>query len=167
MTFFAGEDWTAADANTLESGISTLDGRTDSLEAILATGGEWASSGSYALNTGSNKLVFGVTSISPNGITLLSSNTWEIGATGHYQFWVQIRANAAVNGGVCIGATSYNDATHVLPFISFADGPDYGVSGRVRLTSGTQVCAYFYNNGANTSLNHGLRPAQARVWRVA
>jgi hypothetical protein len=84
---------------------------------------------------------------------------------GVYDVFCQTRANPAVNGGIAAGATTYADGTHLLPFLGFTNGPDYGLSGGSWFAAGTNIVFWFYNNGSNTNTNFALRPAMLSIWK--
>lgn len=128
-------------------------------------GGEWRASATQTLGVGSTKLTFPTATQAPNGLTFNGSDTWTVQTSGVYSLWSQLRSSANVNGGVVFGATTYADATHVLPFTGFTGGPDYGIGGSSFLTAGQQFCVYFYNNNTSTVTNFALRPAQVKIWK--
>ncbi|MFI6308499.1 hypothetical protein ACIBCH_41955 [Amycolatopsis thailandensis] len=153
----------------IKTALENVEATVGALDDKVATpiGGEWRDARSNpALNTGANKLVFATNVVPANGLTFNGTDTWQCQTSGPYAFFGQLRSNAGVNGGICVGATSYSDATHIVPFLGFTNGTDYAVSGVANLTVGQQFCFYFYNNGAATSINNGLRNAMAKVWRL-
>lgn len=137
--------------------------------AFAATdiGGEWRDARTTpALGTASTKLQFATNVFAANGITFNGTDTWTPLVDGKYNVFCQLRSTAAVNGGIALGATTYADGTHVLPFLGFTGGPDYGLAGTVKLTAGTSYCFWFYNNGSATTINNALRNAMAKIWRA-
>jgi hypothetical protein len=130
-------------------------------------GGEWRDARTTpAINTGSTKLQFATNVYAANGITFNGTDTWTVQYDGKYEVFCQLRATSAQNGGIAMGATTYADATHILPFLGFTSGPDYGLAGTVKLTAGTSFCFWHYNNGSNTTIANGTRNAMAKVWRA-
>jgi hypothetical protein len=127
----------------------------------LDIGGEWIASGSQAVNTGSNLLSF-PTAIRFNGITW-SGTVGTTVSSGWYNIFCQARLTVAMSAGICMGATTYADSTHILPFLGFTAGPDYGVSGPTWLNAGDTFSFWCYNNGSNTTTNYGLRPAKMKI----
>jgi hypothetical protein len=138
------------------------------------TGGEWLTNnalpGDQSLPAGSTKLTFSATAaIGPWGdITFNGSNQWTVGSDGLYIFDLQLRTTAAVAGGPAIGLATYADNTLLVPARSVAAGPwgDAGTSAPVWLTSGAIFCAWFYNNGATTTVANGTRRGRLRVWKA-
>ncbi|MFD5089316.1 hypothetical protein ACFWMR_01850 [Amycolatopsis thailandensis] len=129
-------------------------------------GGEWRDARTTPpLIGGATKLQFATSVVSANGLTFNGTDTWTCQTAGPYSFFGQLRSNLAVNGGICVGATTYSDATHILPFLGFTNGTDYAISGTAYLSVGQQFCFYFYNNGGATSINNGLRNAMAKIWK--
>lgn len=129
-------------------------------------GGEWKDARTTpALATGANKLQFATNVVPVNGLTFNGTDTWTCQTAGPYSFFGQLRSTVGVNGGICVGATTYADATHIVPFLGFTAGTDYAVSGTAYLTAGQQFCFYFYNNGSATTINNALRNAMAKVWK--
>ncbi|MET8848045.1 hypothetical protein [Amycolatopsis sp. NPDC004625] len=142
------------------------DGTWQKLRYGVDIGGEWKDGRTTpALATGANKLQFATNVVSPNGLTFNGTDTWTCQTAGPYSFFGQLRSTAGVNGGICVGATTYSDATHIVPFLGFTNGTDYALSGTAYLTAGQQFCFYFYNNGSATTINNALRNAMAKVWK--
>lgn len=127
-------------------------------------GGEWRATAAQSLATGANKLQFGTNVVLPSGITYNGVDTFTCVTSKPYGLWAQLRSSVAVSGGIAFGATTYADATHILPFSSFSGGPDYGNGGTIWINAGTQFCAWFYNNGSATNTNFALRPAHVKIW---
>ncbi|MEV6908025.1 hypothetical protein [Amycolatopsis sp. NPDC051071] len=129
-------------------------------------GGEWRDARTTPpINLGSTKLQFATNAVSANGLTYNGTDTWTVQTDGIYNVFCQLRATSAQNGGIAMGSTTYADGTHILPFLGFTPGPDYGLSGPVKLTAGQQFCFYFYNNGSNTTINNALRNAMVKIWK--
>lgn len=152
----------------LAQAVETTVGGLDDAAAAAAIGGEWKDARTTpALAVGANKLQFSTNVVAPNGLTFNGTDTWTVVTTGLYSAFCQLRITANQNGGIVMGATAYSDATHYLPFLGFTGGPDYGLSGTVKLTAGQQFCFYFYDNGSATTINNALRNAMAKIWKVA
>lgn len=158
---------TAAHLRALAEAVEATLGVVDDKVNAAPIGGEWRASATQNLVTGVNKLQVPTVVRPPNGITFNGTDTWTVITPGVYSLWGQLRSNALVNGGIAFGAPVYADGTHILPFNSFSGGNDYGNGGGVYLAAEQQFCAYFYNNNGATSTNHGLRPAQVKIWKVA
>ena len=149
------------------------DGSTWNLYGLLSgqtLGGEWTNtSGSAQSLTGGGptKLNFPTLAVGGSGITQSGGNTFSNTTDGLFWIDVQFRTTAAVAGGVAIGLSTYADATLLIaPHITAAGAwGDVGVTAPIWLTSGTQFCAWFYNNGATTTVASGTRLPRIRIWQ--
>ncbi|MEU0531974.1 hypothetical protein [Amycolatopsis tolypomycina] len=147
--------------------VKSSDGTWQKIRYGADVGGEWrdARTTPALAATGPTKLQFATVATPPYGLTFNGTDTWTVQSDGVYNVLCQLRSTAAVNGGIAMGATTYADATHIIPFNAFTAGTDYGVSGPAKLTAGQQFCFWFYNNGSATTINNALRNARANIWK--
>ena len=146
--------------------IKDNSGTLQTIRHGLDIGGEWrdARTTPALAAGGATKLQFGTQVVTPNGITFNGTDTFTGVTLGSYDIFVQLRASTAVNGGICMGATTYADGTHKIPFLGFTGGPDYGLSGNYTISPAETFSFWFYNNGAATTINNALRNAICRIW---
>lgn len=157
-------------ATQVEASLSPVDAKATSLDvANRKAGGEWRASAGVTLVTGSNKLAFPTNVVASSNITFNGTDTWTINESGVYVMHLQLRTTAAnQDGALAVSGTSYSDGTLLFPGTALRSlWGDFGHSPCGYIAAGTQICAYFYNNAANTTTNFATRPPMFKIWRVA
>lgn len=163
MTFYAGEDWTAADANGLDTRVAAL----ETLAAYSGVEAVGTSTQNLAASSWT-KLNFASATGGPTGITWNGSNTATITVAGVYSGYAQVRHGGA-SRAVCFsdGSWSLADATMLFPGSSVAGYGDVHCSFTGFLNVGQTISAYTYNGTAGVVTTFGTRFAKFRLWRVA